>query len=211
MFLFFSQYILQADTITITFQSTKTDEKNVAITHHRSNKDLCPVIAWGMLVLRILGYPGIDINAQVNTVIIGGYITLVKSVDILLHIQATVHIIGHQVLGFKKNVCGTHSIRSSMAMHMYLDKFPVYTIMLQGGWSSDAFLLYIHRQVQQFSSRLSSGMVQKEIFFTVPDTTPLSLDDPRTRNVNSIATAPVQNGPDVWQTAAMQPAFHLWG
>ena len=98
-----------------------------------------------------------------------------------------------------------------MAMHMYLDKVPVYTIMLQGCWSSDAFLLNIRRQVQQFSSGLSSGMVQKESVFTVPDATPLSLEDPRTGNVNSIATAPMQNGPDVWQTSAMQPAFHLWG
>ena len=98
-----------------------------------------------------------------------------------------------------------------MAMHMYLDKILVDTLMLQVLWSSDAFLLYIRRQVQQFSSILSSVMVQKEFFFTVPDATPLSLEDPRTRNVNSIATAPVQNGPDVRRTAAIQPAFHLWG
>ena len=71
----FSQYILQADIITIMFESMNTDENNVEITNHRSNKDLCLVIGWGMLVLIILGYLGIDLNAQVNTVMIGGIST----------------------------------------------------------------------------------------------------------------------------------------
>ena len=49
-------------------------------------------------------------------------------------------------------------------MHMYLQGAQVYTIMLQERWSSDAFLLYIRRQVQQFSEGLSNGMVKKESF-----------------------------------------------
>jgi hypothetical protein len=53
-------------------------------------------------------------------------------------------------------------------MAMYLSGVPVFTIMLLGRWSSDAFLRYIRKQVQEFSSGVSSKMIQKEEFFTVP-------------------------------------------
>jgi hypothetical protein len=36
-------------------------------------------------------------------------------------------------------------------MEMYLAAVPVYTIMLIGRWSSDAFLQYIRKQDEQFS------------------------------------------------------------
>jgi hypothetical protein len=53
-------------------------------------------------------------------------------------------------------------------MAMYLSGVPVFTIMLLGWWSSDAFLRYIRKQVQEFSSGVSSKMIQKEEFFTIP-------------------------------------------
>ena len=40
-------------------------------------------------------------------------------------------------------------------MAMYLNDVPTYTIMLVGRWSSDAFLKYIRRQVQEFTSGVS--------------------------------------------------------
>ena len=36
-------------------------------------------------------------------------------------------------------------------MDVFLGECPVYTIMLIGRWSSDAFLRYIRKQVEQFS------------------------------------------------------------
>jgi hypothetical protein len=52
-------------------------------------------------------------------------------------------------------------------MAMYLSGVPVFTIMLLGRWSSDAFLRYIRKQVQEFISGISSKMIHKEEFFTV--------------------------------------------
>jgi hypothetical protein len=46
-------------------------------------------------------------------------------------------------LNLKPNEVGLHSLRSSAAMAMYLNKVLVYTIILLGRWSSDAFLRYI--------------------------------------------------------------------
>ena len=41
---------------------------------------------------------------------------------------------------------------------MYLAKEPVYTIMLVGRWSSDAFLAYIEKQIKEFTKGVSSRM-----------------------------------------------------
>jgi hypothetical protein len=51
-------------------------------------------------------------------------------------------------------------------MAMNLSGIPVFTIMLIGRWSSDAFLQYIHQQVQQFSFRVSNQMISSPDFFS---------------------------------------------
>ena len=66
-------------------------------------------------------------------------------------LQAAVSALGSDQLGFTADEIGTHSLRSGAAMQMYLGEIPVYTIMLIGRWSSDAFLRYIRKQVEQFS------------------------------------------------------------
>jgi len=49
-------------------------------------------------------------------------------------------------------------------MAMYLAGIPVFTIMLLGRWSSDAFLPYIRKEVQEFSNSVSSKMIISENF-----------------------------------------------
>jgi hypothetical protein len=63
-------------------------------------------------------------------------------------------------------------------MAMYLAGVPVFTIMLLGRWSSDAFLHYIRKQVKEFSTGISQKMIIHEHFFTVPSA---SSEDPRSR------------------------------
>ena len=207
-----AKFILSAQTVTITFESTKCGDKNVEITHHRSNKDLCPVTAWGNIVIRVLSYPSTTIHSTVNTVMTGKRVTKITSHEIMKHIGATVHTLGKSQPGFTAADVGTHSIRSSCAMQMYLQGAMVYTIMLQGRWSSDAFLLYIRRQVQQFSAGISEGMVQQESFFTIPNSEIHTRDDPRTRNQNSTASQLPLNGPGPHglRSVAAQSSFSLW-
>ena len=68
-------------------------------------------------------------------------------------------------------------------MAMNLGECPVYTIMMIGRWSSDAFLRYIRKQVEQFSHNVAQRMLR---FFTdrhIPDIDPvISHMDPRQRN-----------------------------
>ncbi len=44
-------------------------------------------------------------------------------------------------------------------MEMYHAGVPVYTIMLIGRWSSDAFLQYIRKQVEQLSQNVAKQML----------------------------------------------------
>ena len=76
---------------------------------------------------------------------------------------------GEEKLGFKAEEIGTHSIRSGAAMAMYLGKCPVYTIMMIGRWSSDAFLRYIRKQVEQFSHNVSQRMLKFQFHRHIPE------------------------------------------
>ena len=91
--------------------------------------------------------------------------------------------IGEDVLGFKKEQVGTHSIRSGATMAMYLGECPVYTIMLIGRWSSDAFLRYIGKKVEQFSHNISKRMIRFLFHRHISDLEPTASHmDPRQRN-----------------------------
>ena len=150
---------------------TKTNEKEVPITQHRSGTEICPVLAWGSLVYRIISYEGSHLSLTVNTFKPSREAPLhfITQKEILQHIRATVASIGKVKLGFTADEVGTHSIRLSFAMQLYLQDESVYTIMLQGRWKSDSFLLYIRKQVLQFGKNLSRKIAHAtEEFYTVP-------------------------------------------
>ena len=69
----------------------------------------------------------------------------------------------------KKEEIGTHSLRAGAAMAMYLGECPVYVIMMIGRWSSDSFLTYIRKQVEQFSQKVSSKMLRSQFHRHIPD------------------------------------------
>ena len=113
-------------------------------------------------------------------------------------------------LGFTGKDVGTYSIRSSLAMALYLKKRMVSTIMLIGRWCSDAFLLYVRRQVQEFSAGVSADMVSQEDFCTIPDLEEHDILDPRTRNPQSFANTISLNGPNAATAHVKRPAMHVW-
>ena len=158
-----------ADTVVITFRFQKTDERNEVVVMHKSGDSLlCPVRAWSAIIRRIHKLPGCSDQTYVNAYQAeNGSIKYVKSSDILYRIRRAGKRIGEARLGYHWNELGTHSIRSGAAMAMYLSGLPAFTIMLIGRWASDAFLKYIRRQVQEFSSGISAKMISTEDFFSV--------------------------------------------
>ena len=131
--------------------------------------ELCPVRAWAAIVRRVLSYPGTDYDSTVNTIYINNKLKTITSSTARTKLRSAARTIGETKLGFKPDDIGTHSIRSGAAMAMYLDKVPTFSIMMIGRWSSDAFLKYIRKQVEQFSHNVSRRMLNNENFFTTPD------------------------------------------
>ena len=185
-----------ATALSITFEFQKTDVRHETVHQHATGHlILCPVLCWAATVQRILAYPGCKNTSLVSTVLTNDQRKLVTSAFLSTRLQAAAKRIGEDVLGFSHLDIGTHSIRSGGAMAMYLAGVPVFTIMLIGRWSSDAFLRYIRRQVLQFSAGVSKRMVsnQAQDFFTLPEFDP---EHPRTRaHRNNFQHSPQQNGP----------------
>ena len=94
---------------------------------------------------------------------------------------------------------------------VYLADVPVYTIMLIGRWSSDAFLRYIRKQVEQFSRHVAKQMLTFRSFRTVPEITPrvVSIEDPRQRNHRDNAETRRNIGRDASRRVQL-PAFSLY-
>jgi hypothetical protein len=92
-------------------------------------------------------------------------------------------------------------------MAIHLAGVPVLTIMLIGRWSSDAFLRYIRRQVQEFSSGVSSRMLLTAAYFTIPDFA--GAEDPCTPG-HHLNFAPRNQVGRVVQTVTGHTNMSLW-
>ena len=143
----------------------------------------CPVWVWSAAVQRIRRYPGASEDTPISAVWKNDRIQHLTSADMIGALRDAIITIGEDELGFKADDAGTHSIRSGAAMAMYLGECPVCTIMMIGRWSSDAFLLYIRKQVEQFSHNVVQRMLRVISHRHIPDMEPrISHLDPRQRN-----------------------------
>ncbi|MFN9982122.1 MAG: hypothetical protein ACK53Y_19505, partial [bacterium] len=115
-----------------------------------------------------------------------------------------------EVLGFIADEVGTHSNRSGGAMGMFLSGTPVYTIMLMGRWSSDAFMRYICKQILSLSHGIATKMLTYEQFYTVPDFVHNSADgDMRGRHNTILAATSNFNGSHTNTRRGLLPTFNL--
>ena len=96
-----------ADTVSITFEFQKNRQKNITVTQPCSNKEICPVLIWAEIVVRILQYKGTTENTYVNTVFVGKQRYYVKTTDMFNHLAATVDVM-QDSLGFDGSRVGTH-------------------------------------------------------------------------------------------------------
>jgi hypothetical protein len=187
----------KADCIAIRFVAQKNNENFIKVTQYRSGKCLCPVIAWARTVKRVLGYPKASPSSTVNTFIHPqtGSQVRISAAQVRAHIRLNVTKVGAQRLGVDIKRVGTHSLRTSCAMLLYLAKVRTETIKLIGRWKSDAFLLYIRRQVQEFAEGLSNGMMSlPPLFHNIPDD-PALLSEASESPANHQETTPLQKNP----------------
>jgi hypothetical protein len=209
-----SPLIFEAACVSITLEMQKKEIRDDTVTHQASgDKDMCPVFATATLVALIHSYPIAkkDLpNTSINTVMVAGQLFTIPSDLVLTTIRRIVTSLGVDDLGFGPDDVGTHSNRSGGAMAMFLAGTPIYSIMLIGRWSSDAFMRYIRKQVLEASHGISAKMLTYEDFFTVPDFVHNSADgDLRTRNSNNLATTTSFSGTHANMRRGLHSAFHL--
>ena len=200
-----------ADSVSITFEFQKKDERNDTVSQMFTGDPLlCPVRSWAAIVRRIWSYPGASLETPVSAVWRDDKIDHISSKELIARLRASVIAIGEDRLGFKADDIGTHSIRSGGAMQMFLGESPVYVIMMIGRWSSDAFLRYIRKQVEMFSHNVSRRMLRYEIYWHVPNYEPsTSRFDPRQRNHPENAKTRRNVGGDSSRRSCL-PAFSIF-
>jgi hypothetical protein len=174
------------DSVTITFEMQKNDDKFETVIYGWTDDPvLCPVLQWARLANCIWSYEGTTRDTPVCTFQRrGGQVDTIALSQVLMRLQTASQSVGSASLGFKPKEIGTHSLRSGAAMEMYLAGVSVYTIMLIGRWSSNAFLRYIRKQLEQFSPHVAKQMLTLRSFCTIPHIAPhvVSIEDPRQWN-----------------------------
>ena len=211
-----STEIYNADVVSITFVFQKNGEKEATITQHQSKNQLCPVKPWASKVTKIRSYPGSKDNTPVNTYLYSGKLNTITSTQVLHYLKLKVSEIGAKILGIDINRVGTHSLRTSAAMLLYLAEVRTSTIMLLGRWKSDAFLLYLRRQVKEFTQGVTTAMTsQPNMFFQMPGLLRSQQDDPRIPHTDSIASINNFNRTIKCESGRPRPTFRqalkVWG
>ncbi len=190
----------------------KNDQKHKTVIHGwTDNPILCPVKQWARLVNRIWTYLGTMEDTSVCTVWRHDRCDQITLRQFITTLRAACATIGSARLGFEPDEIGTHSLRSGAAMEMYLAGVSVYTIMLIGRWSSDAFLRYIRQQVKQFWKDVAQKMLMHQSFRMIPDVAPcmVSNDDPRQGNHRDNTETRRNIGRDTSRWVQL-PAFSLF-
>ena len=159
-----------ADSVSLHFSNQKNGVKNDIVTHQRTGDTLfCPTRILAKIVKRIRNYKGASDDTPISAVWRNNKIEHITSKEMTTALRNAVEAFGQEKLGLRKEEIGTHSIRSGAAMAMYLGQCPVYVIMMIGRWSSDAFLVYIRKQVEQFSNGISSKMLRFQFHRHIQD------------------------------------------
>ena len=165
------------------------------ITQHATGKDICPVKAWKYICKEATKKKGPK-RRTVNWHPTGE----ITYKDIEHTIKSTAASLQEKFPSMNPDEFGTHSVRCGAALAMYLSGTAVIDIMLQGRWSSDAFLLYIKRQVLERSSGISSNMIKTDNFVILPSNSHAAILD---RSKTTLGCSSSSKNP------SHSPNFHL--
>ena len=142
----------------VKYRTQKNGEKDETIMNRRNGLDLDPVVIWMRIIKRLVKNPKTKPTTYINTVYVRGTDKSfrVTSTMVINMLRNTVTIMGSERLGIPIKSIGTHSIRTSFAMMLNLNKKSDSFIMKQGRWKSSSFLKYIRNYVSAYGGDASS-------------------------------------------------------
>ena len=165
-----SIHLADSDSVSITFETQKNEEKNETVTQERTDDPiLCPVKSFAKRIHQIRSHKNTTSSTPINTVKINGRLYQISSKDNINFLRKSVNSMDTKLLGFEAHEIGTHSIRSGGAMAMKLAGIDDTTIQLLGRWKSNSFLKYIRKQIAQFTSNISKRMLENQSFTHIPN------------------------------------------
>ena len=159
--------IFLAQTIIASFGLQKSGAHYDEIPMDTTNDPILnPTYLIATTISRLRSYPGFNQDWPIYTFYDEETRTFdpITNKEIENDIKRAVAMLGEDKLGFGPDDVGTHSNRSSLAMLLYLQHVPPYTIMLIGRWRSDAFLTYIEQQCKEFTKGMSQLMLNIDSF-----------------------------------------------
>jgi hypothetical protein len=154
--------------VTITFVNQKTGKKINRRTQQRTGHPfLCPVLRYASAVQRIhRRVPDWTPQNQINTIRVDNKTFCITNTFVRKMLRATCKNFGGKAtFGFNPDGIGNKSIRLGSAMALFLQNISSTQIMLLGRWASEAFLVYIHPQVLEWTNNMSRDMINVDSFF----------------------------------------------
>ena len=154
----------QASKVTLRLDNQKNCHRNDTLTHERVDGILNPVFATARRFVSARIHSNGDLDALICQYSPSAHVTspLIKTI---LH-RALIRS-GAIRSGFDIARTGSHSIRASGAMALFLNNTSTVLIRKLGRWRSETWLTYIHSQIGELTKGLSRKMARPILFHNV--------------------------------------------
>ena len=149
--------LLAAHEATLTITNQKNGTKGQTIHHECTGNINSPVHSLARRVHHILSKGGKSSDC-IHLYFSGKTRRNVSQRHISTAVKDAAEAIGLNKFGYQRDDVSSHSLRAGGAMAMHLNDIKDTTIMKQGRWKSNTFLMYIHAQISAFASGLSLKM-----------------------------------------------------
>jgi hypothetical protein len=156
--------MLLADSVTLTLSNQKSGVRDATLNHEAVLGPFCPVRA---LARRYLACRQTQPHNKYAMLCNYAPLKVVTAKHIDQVLQRAAFRTTVWMEGFALDRIGTHSIRASGAMQLYLNGIPEAKIMKIGRWKSKTWLTYIHNQIAAVTSGVSRLMARPIVYYNV--------------------------------------------
>ena len=156
--------LLLANAVTLTLDNQKNSVRDSTLHHYEVPGKLNPVTAVARRFLAARRSSNADPAALLCQYSPIGYVRAPAISRLLLVAARRTNL---QDRGFTPTRIGSHSIRASGAMALYLNDVDPTLIKKLGRWRSDTWLTYIHTQVGELTQGVATTMTRPIVFHNV--------------------------------------------
>jgi hypothetical protein len=155
---------MAAEAVTLILSNQKNGMRDAVLHHDRVAGTLCPVKALACRFVSARAASGSRPRALICQYGPGQHV-VARHIGQVLQRAAIRTTIWME--GFALHRIGTHSIRASGAMQLFLNEVSEAKIKKIGRWKSATWLSYIHSQISAVSEGLSRKMVRPVVYYNI--------------------------------------------